>query len=146
MSPRSHIASGGYIEQSEAIPEIRSDDDSIAPGDIMHRVTDLAIEASQKFGKNIMIAPHIKRLIEEAGFVDVRVKQYKWPIGEWPMDRKLKDIGRWNLRFWVEGLESFTLRLLTQYCGVSQSLSSLTASQILRVRRAITDWRTVDDG
>ena len=114
----------------------------------MHRVTDLAIEASQKFGKNIMIAPHIKKLIEEAGFVDVKVKQFKWPIGEWPMDRKLKDIGRWNLRFWVEGLESFTLRLLTQYCGVSQSslLTSSTDSQRVGVRRAMTDWRTVDNG
>ena len=86
----------------------------------MHRVTDLAIEASQKFGKNIMIAPHIKKMIQEAGFVDVRAKQFKWPIGEWPADRRLKDIGRWYLRFWVEGLESFTLRLLTQHCGVSQ--------------------------
>ena len=121
------MAPGGYIEQSDPIPEIKCDDGSVPPGDVMFRVPELAIEASQRFGKNIMIAPQIKELIEEAGFVDVRVKQYKWPIGEWPMDRKLKDIGRWNTRLWSEGLESYTLRLLTQYCGVSQ-LSMLTSS------------------
>ncbi|CAF9942826.1 MAG: hypothetical protein ALECFALPRED_010098 [Alectoria fallacina] len=119
--PRSHIAPGGYIEHSEPIPELIADDDSIAPGDIMHRCSDLAIEASQKFGKNIMIAPLIKNMIEEAGFVNVVEKQYKWPIGEWPFDRKLKDIGRWNMQHWLEGLDAWTLRLLTQHCGVSRN-------------------------
>ena len=86
----------------------------------MRRMTEIAIEASQKFGKEIMIAPLIRNMIEEAGFVDVVEKQYKWPLGEWPVDRKLKDIGRWNMKHWLEGLEAWTLRLLTQHCGVSQ--------------------------
>ena len=102
------------------MPKILSHDGSVAPDDVMIRMYALAVEASQKFGKNIMIAPLIKNMVEEAGFVDVEEKQYKWPIGEWPVDRKLKDIGRWNLQHWLEGLESWTLRLLTQYCGVSQ--------------------------
>ena len=113
------MAPGGYIEQSEPIPEIKSEDRSIPSNNILRRMTDLAIEASQNFGKNMMIAPHIRKMIEEAGFVDVKLKQYKWPIGEWPLDRKLKEIGHWNLKLWVEGLESYSLRLLTQYCGVS---------------------------
>ena len=115
------MAPGGYIEHSEPIPELKTEDGSISPSDVMHRVTDLATEASQKFGKNIMIAPLIKNMIKEAGFVDVVEKRYKWPIGEWPVDRKLKDIGRWNMKLWFEGLETYTLRLLTQYCGVSQN-------------------------
>lgn len=87
----------------------------------MHRLTDLAAEASQKSGKNVIMAPLIKNMIKEAGFVDVVEKRYKWPIGEWPVDRKLKEIGRWNLKDWLEGLEAWTLRLLTQHCGVSQN-------------------------
>lgn len=116
----SHVAPGGYIEQSETIPELRSDDGSVTPGDILERCYELAIEASQKFGKNMMVAPLIKDMLEEAGFVDVVQKSYKWPVGEWPVDRRLKEIGRWNMKHWVEGLDAWTLRLLTQHCGVSQ--------------------------
>ena len=121
LLPPSHIAPGGYIEQSEPLPALISDDGSIPPGDILHRCSELAIEASQKFGKNMRIALLIKNMIKEAGFVDVVEKQYKWPVGEWPVDRKLKDIGRWNMQHWLEGLDAWTLRLLTQHCGVSQS-------------------------
>ena len=123
VTPCSHIAPGGYIEQSEPIPELQTDDSSIASGDVMFRCSDIAREASLKFGKNMTVAPLMKKMIEEAGFVDVIEKRYKWPVGEWPADHRLKEIGRWNVRHWVEGLEAWTLRLLTQYCGVSQPSS-----------------------
>ncbi|KAL9075486.1 MAG: hypothetical protein Q9161_001558 [Pseudevernia consocians] len=115
-----HIAPGGYIEHSEPTPKLVSDDSSVASGDIIHHCYELAIEATQKFGKDIMIAPFIRKRIEEAGFVNVVEKKYKWPLGEWPVDCKLKDIGRWNMQHWLEGIDAWTLRLLTQYCGVRQ--------------------------
>ena len=87
----------------------------------MHRCYELAVEGSQKFGKNFVIAPLIKNMVEDAGFVNVVEKQYKWPLGEWPVDRKLKEIGRWNMQHWLEGLDAWTLRLLTQHCGVSRN-------------------------
>ena len=122
LTPRSHIAPGGYIEHSEPVPQLTSDDGSIDSEDILHRCYELAIEVSQKFGKNMMVAPLIKNMIREAGFVNIVEKQYKWPVGEWPVDRKLKDIGRWNMKHWFEGLDAWTLRLLTQHCGVSEPL------------------------
>lgn len=123
-----HIAPGGYIEHSEPTPELISDDGSIAPGDVMHRCYELAVEGSQKFGKNFVIAPLIKNMVEDAGFVNVVGKQYKWPLGEWPVDRKLKEIGRWNMQHWLEGLDAWTLRLLTQHCGwTSDQVKAFTA-------------------
>lgn len=142
--PRSHIAPGGYIEHSEPTPKLFSDDGSIASGDILHQCYELAVEATQKFGKDIMIAPHIKQRIEEAGFVDVVQKQYKWPLGEWPVDCKLKDIGRWNMQHWLEGLDAWTLRLLTQYCGVRQFpvLSAIFEPQRMENQEGL--WLTVE--
>ena len=122
LTTRSHIAPGGYIEQSESFPKLTSDDGSIPSGDILQRAYDLAAEASQAFGKNVLVAPLIKNMIREAGFVNVVEKQYKWPIGEWPVDRRLKDIGRWNMKHWLEGLDAWTLRIFTQHCGVSEPL------------------------
>lgn len=148
VPPHSHIAPGGYIEHSEPTPEFMSDDGSIAPDDVLHRLTGLAVEAGEKFGKNMLIAPHIKNMIEEAGFVNIVERRYKWPLGEWPVDHKLKDIGRWNLQHWLEGLDAWTLRLLTQYCGVSQhSIPSPIFQSHLGhelARRAMADWRVVD--
>ena len=85
-----------------------------------HHQGRLAIEAAERFGKQINIQPHLKDMIIQAGFEDVKEFTYKWPIGEWPQDSRLKDIGGWNARHWMEGLETWTLRLLTQYMGVSQ--------------------------
>lgn len=122
ITPRSHIAPGGYIEHSEPVPKLVTDDGSIAPGDVLYHCYELAVEASQKFGKDLAVAPLMKNMIKEAGFVNVVEKQYKWPVGEWPVDRRLKDIGRWNMQRWLEGLDAWTLRLLTQHCGVSEPL------------------------
>ena len=58
-------------------------------------------------------------MITDAGFVDVVEKRYKWPLGDWPTDPRLKEIGRWNAHHWMEGMDSWALRLLTQYLNVS---------------------------
>ncbi len=64
-------------------------------------------------------------MITDAGFEDVVEVKYKWPLGEWPVDQRLKDIGRWNAQHWLEGMDAWSMRVLTQYMGVSQLASSL---------------------
>lgn len=122
----SHLAPGGYLEHAEISPVLKSDDGSIDMDEAYHHQGRLAIEASERFGKEINIQPHLKDMIIQAGFEDVKEFTYKWPIGEWPQDPRLKDIGGWNARHWMEGLETWTLRLLTQYMGVSQAQEILT--------------------
>ncbi|KAK0508910.1 hypothetical protein JMJ35_008281 [Cladonia borealis] len=114
-----HLAPGGYLEHAEISPVLKSDDGSIDMDEAYHHQGRLAIEASERFGKQINIQPHLKDMILQAGFEDVKEFTYKWPIGEWPQDPRLKDIGGWNARHWMEGLETWTLRLLTQYMGWS---------------------------
>jgi hypothetical protein len=45
------------------------------------------------FGTEIRIAPRVGRLMEEAGFVDVRRHVFKVPVGTWPLDRTLRLVG-----------------------------------------------------
>ena len=92
-----------------------------------HHQGRLAIEAAQKFGKQINIQPELKDMIIKAGFEDVKEVSYKWPIGEWPQDPRLKDIGRWNAHHWSQGIEPWALRLLTQYMGVSRTYKTSVA-------------------
>lgn len=100
-------------------PVPRSDDGSIQPGDMWDECGKLAIECGERFGKTFQIMERMKNLIEQAGFVDVVETKYKWPLGAWSTDQKLKDMGRWNMHHWNEGLEGWTMALLTRVMGVS---------------------------
>ena len=44
----------------------------------------------------------------------------KWPINTWPKDKKLKEIGAWNLINMLDGLEGFTFRLFQGVHGWSR--------------------------
>lgn len=85
---------------------------------MFHHCSVLAVESFEKFGKSIVIAPLLKQMITDAGFVDVVEVKLKWPIGDWPADQRLKEIGRWNAQHWMEGLDAWSMRVLTQYMGV----------------------------
>lgn len=115
----SHLTPGGFIEQAELSLVPKSDDGSIDANSMWDEFGKLVIECGVRFGKTMQIQQKMKNLIEEAGFVDVVEKTYKWPIGAWNNDPKLKDIGKWNLHLWKEGLEGWTMALLTRVMGVS---------------------------
>lgn len=53
--------------------------------------------------------------IEKAGFVDVHEVIYKVPIGPWPRDKVLKEIGQLNYLHWATGMEGYSMFLLTKY-------------------------------
>jgi hypothetical protein len=71
-------------------------------------------------GKEIMVLEKMKCQIEEAGFVDVEERKYKWPIGTWPKDPKMKELGAWTRAHLNAGLEGWTLRVLTGLLGWSR--------------------------
>jgi hypothetical protein len=67
-------------------------------------------------------------LTPEAGFTDIVEKKFIWPIGPWPSDPHLKDLGRWGERNWADGLEAWVLALYTRVLGVSLSFSPYPGS------------------
>ncbi|KAK4691553.1 hypothetical protein P7C71_g5468, partial [Lecanoromycetidae sp. Uapishka_2] len=125
-----HLAPGGYLEHTEMSPVLCTDDASVNMDDAFHSQGVLALECSQKFGKPIDIQPFLKGNIEKAGFVDVVEKKIKWPVGDWPADPRLKDIGRWHAQHWVEGIELWSLRMLTQCLGWSHEDVKAFAAKI----------------
>ena len=81
----------------------------------------LAMAAGEKFGKTFVQIIHMKDQITGAGFVDVTEVRFKWPVGPWSNDQKMKDLGRWNMHMWEQGLEGWTMALLTRVMRVSQT-------------------------
>lgn len=62
--------------------------------------------------------------IVRAGFTDVVRVRFKWPIGGWSNDPRLKELGKWVLVHWNEGLEGWVLRFFTKHMGVSDPLNT----------------------
>ena len=93
--------------------------------------------AFDKIGRPWPKGPELKTLFENAGFVDVQVKELKRPSNDWPKDKQMKEIGRVSLRLaeatgklirisqytyfnFMKGLEGFTMGPFTRILNWSQ--------------------------
>ncbi len=57
-------------------------------------------------------------MLEEAGFQEVELMQKVVPMGAWPRDKALKELGRWfRVQFLEMAIESYTLALFTRMGG-----------------------------
>jgi ubiquinone/menaquinone biosynthesis C-methylase UbiE len=117
-----HLKPGGWFEQTEIGVVPRSEDDSIK-GTTLEMWGPLALEAGDKFGKTFRIADETKGCMEASGFTNVTYQKFKWPIGPWPKDPKLKELGAYNRLGWEEGLEGWAMFLFTKYLGVGYRFS-----------------------
>ena len=59
----------------------------------------------------------MRKGIEDAGFVNVVEKIFKTPLGGWPTDPKLREIGQWALLGFDVGLEGYAMATLTRVMG-----------------------------
>lgn len=85
----------------------------------MYDWSKMFIDAGETMGQTFKVAERSKRLIEEAGFVDVVEKTYKMPVGRWSADKRLKELGQWNLLYLLTGLDGMQLWILKAVLGVS---------------------------
>ncbi|MCJ1270533.1 hypothetical protein MMC22_010430 [Lobaria immixta] len=75
------------------------------------------VRAAQKVGRTVQPGPQPETWIREAGFEDIHHEKVQLPLGIWPKDKKMKDVGAFNLVQLKEGLEGFSLRLFTNILG-----------------------------
>lgn len=73
------------------------------------------MEAAKKAERDLNTLDTMAESIRKAGFVDVHEKEYKWPIGPWPRDKKYKEAGTVNFQHWLSGMEGWCMWLLTKF-------------------------------
>ncbi|KAI0835679.1 S-adenosyl-L-methionine-dependent methyltransferase [Hypoxylon sp. FL0890] len=103
---------GGWVQSCECDVEMCSDDDTIKEDSVINTFWNpLYKELSKKLGLSFQVLE--KRLqnkgFEEAGFVDITEVNYKLPIGGWPLDPKMSEIGNLTLLTMMNDLEGYTL-------------------------------------
>ncbi|RPB03580.1 S-adenosyl-L-methionine-dependent methyltransferase [Choiromyces venosus 120613-1] len=110
---------GGYLESAEPTLQIFCNDGSLDLESPMAMWSKNMIKSADLFGKPGNIAHLTKGWMIDAGFVNVEEKILRLPVGPWPKDPLLKEIGRFNMLSGMQGLDGFTLALFTRVLGWS---------------------------
>lgn len=113
----SHIKPGGWIEQLEQSVEPKSDDGT-TDGTIFEQWGKVSLEAGDAFGKTLRVVDEAKDGLIAAGFVDVVEKRFKCPVGPWAKNPHFKKLGKLNRVYCEEGIEGYSMLLLTKVLGV----------------------------
>jgi len=113
-----NMRSGGCIEQMEVEIDAQTDDPEVLPGSQIRALCEYTrTHLSAAAGRDFDISLGMKKMIEDAGFVDVQEKRLNLPLGPWASDPKLKDIGRFYERFYKTGLQGWLLQVCTRRLG-----------------------------
>ncbi|KAJ5585144.1 uncharacterized protein N7459_004944 [Penicillium hispanicum] len=106
---------GGWIEQLEVGPFMDSDDDTLPPDSMLATWGPYMQSCGARAGRSCDVILTMSSSIRRVGFVDIHEKVYKWPIGPWPRDQRIKEAGIVNLQHWMAGMEGWCMWLLTKF-------------------------------
>lgn len=103
---------GGWVEFQDWNTEIYSHDNSIPPDSAMAKFHSLSSGAREAQGFDMKPGVSLERWMEEAGFQNVRAHKLYLPLGPWPKNKLLKEIGALNLLQMLEAVEAICLGTL----------------------------------
>ncbi|KAK1480593.1 hypothetical protein CCUS01_16171 [Colletotrichum cuscutae] len=110
----SNLTPGGYIELFEGHARTQSDDGTLTPDHAAWQWADKLDECFKILGRSFVNVPSLVPILEEAGFLDVTIVPFKWPVGPWAKDPHYKELGEWALENSSQGLEAWTMAALTR--------------------------------
>ncbi|KAF2185641.1 S-adenosyl-L-methionine-dependent methyltransferase [Zopfia rhizophila CBS 207.26] len=108
-----NVKPGGWVEFQDFNTQYYSEDGTLGPSSNTAKWLSLLIDSSCKNGKEPCPGPNLEGLMKDAGFQNVVHQKVKLPIGPWAKDEKQKEIGLFNLVQVLDGLEAFSMRLMT---------------------------------
>ena len=124
------------MEAQEISVDAKTDDNSFPENSFIRQWCSNQEAAAQKMGISLWLTgEEIKEHMEAAGFQNVEIRSYKIPIGPWPAEKKLKEVGLFQLAGMLEGMEGLTLGLWTRYLGWSEKEIAVTLAQVRK------EWR-----
>ena len=129
------MSPGGYIEMQDTDFPIHCDDGTMLEDSALSRWGNMIADAARSIGYDL-VARKYKQLMLDAGFVDVQEFRFVWPQNTWPADNFLKELGRWNLANNLEGLEAYSMALMTRVLGMTLDEAQL---MLVDVRKDMKD-------
>jgi hypothetical protein len=103
---------GTYFEHAEISTRIRSQDGSDMAAPMLHL---RSVHGRDEFGDTAEVAveaevaENLEESMRATGFHDVTCHTFMLPIGPWPQDERLKEIGELNRTAWASGIEGYDM-------------------------------------
>lgn len=140
-----HLKPGGWVEviEMDIIPS--SDDGSLPPDNYITKYFQHLTEAAAQMNRRLDIAIHLQQLVADAGFVRVTEIPYKLPMGTWPKQKNLKNVGFFHREQFLEGLQGMAMGFFTRALRWTPQEVEVF---LTRVRKDVKDpsfhsyWRT----
>ena len=105
---------GGWVEFQDWSTYAYSQDGSLAEDSALIKFSKLTTEWRKKKGFDMLPGPQLEGWMNDAKFVNVHATKFPLALGPWAKDRRLKEIGMYNLLQLEEGIEGVCLGILTQ--------------------------------
>ncbi|KJZ71255.1 hypothetical protein HIM_09328 [Hirsutella minnesotensis 3608] len=115
-----NLKPGGWVEFHEAVNTPYSEDNSLKHDDPLAQLMNELMNACNSIGRTWNPAPSFKKWAQEAGFTRIEEQCFKLPVGGWPKDPRLKEIGAFLSINFSEGVDAFTAVPLRDLLGWSR--------------------------
>lgn len=126
---------GGWVEFHESDNTMYSEDGSLRPDNPLVELMNGLHAACDRMGRTMDPAPHFTRWAAHAGFANIEEQRFKLPVGSWPKDPRLKEVGAFMSINFFEGVEAFTAVLLRDVLGWSAEAVELMNSRVRAASR-----------
>ena len=120
---------GGIIECQDGDFMTYSEDGSTRGSWLEKWNTDF-VAAAKQGGRIVQPGLQLETWIREAGFEDVHHERLRIPVGIWPKDKQLKEVGAFNLVQLREGVEGFSMALFTRVLNWSSDEVQVLLSKV----------------
>jgi hypothetical protein len=111
------LAPGGYFESQELDASVTSDDGTLIESSPLTKWCRNLTAASEACHRPLGFLHRLKAIYEEVGFVDVQQRVFKVPTNGWPLDERLKELGKMWERNLSQGLSGFSFGLFNRVYG-----------------------------
>ncbi|KAF4851974.1 Secondary metabolism regulator LAE1 [Colletotrichum siamense] len=111
---------GGWVEFQDWDTLYHCDDGTLTEDTFIMKMDRMFIDSCGMIGRDPRPGPQLEGWLRDAGFINIRHKMIKVPIGTWAKDERLKDLGYMNLVQITDGLEAYNMRLFTGVLGWTQ--------------------------
>jgi len=95
----------------------RCEDDTMEPDNPMVQYWDYVAKGLKELGVDFRLAPRLAQKMRDAGFINVTERVFFTPIGPWPRNRALKEVGLYWRAVLLEGVEAIALGPMTRGLG-----------------------------
>ncbi|KAK7416159.1 hypothetical protein QQX98_005356 [Neonectria punicea] len=137
---------GGWFQHIEPDLQMRPQNEAVKLDDehIFSRWADVFRQVGTKMGKTLDFSDRkLEKLTKAAGFANIDYETHKIPVGRWPRDKKMKELGTFVSLSFSQALDGFVKLPLCEVLGWSPEEMQLFA---VEMRRALLDPKTQTTG